>query len=112
MLLDCTVRGCLQTTEAKLDRETGEVICDACGNNIPNVTPYIKKALNSVGQVIRSRIKKPFQVMCPQCKTHRSLFVKNDQAFCRACGTQVAISAAFLHGLKLHLSSNNEQQDI
>ena len=68
MLLDCTKKGCMQKTEAKLDVEKNEVICAECGSVIENITPFTKKALKSAGQILRSVNKKPFQVMCPNCK--------------------------------------------
>lgn len=110
MLINCTTKGCLQSTEAKLNRETGEVICEQCGNPILNITPFTKKALNSIGQVLRSNTKKPFQAHCPQCNTHRSLFVKDEKAYCDVCGNQVPVAPAFLHGLKLHLASQEKKQ--
>jgi hypothetical protein len=109
MLIVCTTKGCNETTEAKLNRDTGEVICDACGNAIANITPFAKKALNSMGQVLRSNTKKPFQALCITCKTHKELFVREDKAYCKTCSTQVAISHAYLHGLKLHLAQQEKE---
>jgi Zn finger protein HypA/HybF involved in hydrogenase expression len=110
MLIACTTKGCLQTTEAKLNRETGEVICESCGNPILNITQFTKKALNSVGQVLRSNTKKPFQAHCSQCNTHRSLYVDEGKAYCDKCGNQVPVAPAFLHGLKLHLESQKKDE--
>jgi hypothetical protein len=111
MLINCTTKGCLQQTEAKLNRQTNEVICDACGNPIVGVTPFTKKALNSMGQVLRSVTKKPFQAHCPQCKTHRSLYVKDEKAYCDVCGNNVPVAPAFLHGLKMHLESKAKESE-
>jgi len=108
MLINCTTKGCLQQTEAKLNRDTGEVICDSCGNPISNITSFTKKALNSVGQVLRNQTKKAFQALCNQCKVHRELYIEGDKAYCKTCGSHVPISAAFLKGLKLHLSQEKE----
>jgi hypothetical protein len=109
MLINCTTKGCLQQTEAKLNRDTGEVICDDCGNPIANITPFTKKAMNSIGQVLRSQVKKAFQALCNQCKTHRELFIEGDKAYCKNCSTYVPISAAFLKGLKLHLDKQEKE---
>ena len=64
MLITCTTKGCMQVTEAKLNRDTGEVICEECGNNISNITSFSKKALSTVGQVLRNTAKKPFSALC------------------------------------------------
>lgn len=108
MLINCTTKGCLQKTEAKLNRETGEVICESCGNPIQNVTSFTKKALAGMGQVLRSASKKPFQAHCPQCNTHRSLFLKDEKAYCDVCGNLVPITPAFMVGLKQYLANKNE----
>jgi hypothetical protein len=108
MLLNCTTKGCLQQTEAKLNRDTGEVICDDCGTPIANITSFTKKALNSVGQVLRSQAKKAFQALCNQCKTHKELYIEEGKAYCKSCAAHVPISAAFLKGLKLHLEGQEK----
>ena len=64
MLIACTTKGCMALTEAKLDRSSGDVICEQCGNAIENITPFMKKSLESVGQVLRSRAKQAFQTQC------------------------------------------------
>ena len=110
MLINCTTRGCLQQTEAKLNRETQEVICEECGNPIQNITSFTKRTLASIGQVLRSTEKKPFQAYCPQCNTHRSLFVKDNKAYCTVCGNIVNIPPAFLHGLKMYLETQKNDR--
>jgi len=100
MLINCTQKGCLQQTEAKLDRTTNEVTCEACGNVIENITKYTKKALSDIGQVSRSRSSQPFQALCQQCNKNQPLYTEEERAFCKVCNTQVHISAAFMRGLK------------
>lgn len=102
VLINCTTKGCLQQTEAKLNRETQEVICDQCGNPI-NVTTQMKRTLNSLGQVLRTKNVKAFQQYCPNCKTMRPLYVEKNAAYCEVCASQVTVTPAFLQGLKLHL---------
>jgi len=110
MLISCTTKGCLQQTEAKLNRISGEVICDNCGNPILNITQFTKKALNSIGQVLRNVEKKPFQAHCNTCNTHRSLFIKDNKAYCEKCGSHVPVAPAFLHGLALHLERQEKEK--
>ena len=109
MLIDCTTKGCMGKTEAKLNVSTDEVLCEACGNPIQNVTVYTKKALKSMGQVSRNKVSQPFQALCNKCHVPRSLYVdKNDKAFCSVCNTQVLISKPFLMGLKDYLSKKDQ----
>lgn len=107
MLIECKTRGCLQQTEAKYDKEADQVICDACGNSISDVSRYAKKALAGIGQVVRHKAR-PFQSLCKSCNKNRSLYVSEEKAYCKTCGTQVVITPAFLQGLKNYLASNDE----
>jgi len=109
MLITCTTKGCMATSEAKLDRDSGEVICEDCGNPIAGITPFMKKSLESVGQVLRSKAKQAFQAACKTCNQNRTLYVKEDKAYCKVCNTQVLVSAAFLSGLKQHLESQGKE---
>jgi hypothetical protein len=109
MLIDCTTKGCLQKTEAKLDPETNMVMCDACGNVIENVTPYTKKALKDVGQILRHKAKAPFQSLCQQCNGNQPLYTDGERAFCRACNSQVHITPAFMRGLKEYEKTRGQE---
>ena len=108
MLIDCTTKGCLQKTEAKLDVERNEVICEDCGNVIVNVTEYTKRTLKSVGQILRSKAKEAFLALCKNCNANKPLYVDGERAFCRACDTQVHITPSFLRGLKQHLEKKEK----
>lgn len=109
MLIDCTTKGCMQKTEAKLDKSTNQVICEACGNPIQGITSFTKKAMESVGQVLRFTNKKPFQSHCKTCNANQSLYVDEaDRAFCKTCNTQIQITPAFLQGLKAFLAKKDE----
>ena len=110
VLINCTTKGCLQQTEAKLNRDTQEVICEQFGNPVA-VTDQMKRTLNSLGQVLRTKNVKAFQQVCPNCKTHRSLYVEGNAAYCEVCGTQITVTAPFLHGLKLHLERTAKYKD-
>jgi Zn finger protein HypA/HybF involved in hydrogenase expression len=66
--------------------------------------------LSSVGQVLRSINKKPFQALCTQCNTHRSLYVSEGKAYCDSCGNHVHVAPAFLHGLKLYLENKEKEK--
>ena len=102
-LINCTTKGCLQTSEAKLDEATDEVICDNCGNPIEGLSVIMKRSLKQQRQVIRHKKTQPFQQNCTVCQSHQSLYVKGSEAFCEACNTQIHVTPSFLQGLKLHI---------
>jgi uncharacterized Zn finger protein (UPF0148 family) len=99
----------MEQTEAKLNKETGEVICEGCGKPIEGITEFAKKTLLSIGQVLRSP-KKAFQSQCHQCKTSRPLYIEEGRAFCKVCGTQAHVSAAFLKGLEMHIQDEDKEE--
>lgn len=103
MLLNCTTKGCMKSSEAKLDKTTGKVICEECGNPIEGISRYMIKCLDSCGQIMRSNTKEPFQTLCKTCNKAQSLYIKDDKAYCKACNSQVVVGAAFFTGLKLYL---------
>lgn len=107
-LLNCTTKGCLQSSEAKLDRDTGEVICENCGNPIQGLSDMMKRSLDSMGQVLRKKKIQPFQQYCQSCKNNQGLTVKGNNAHCATCDTQVQVTPAFLQGLKLHLERQSK----
>ena len=112
MLIDCTTKGCMQKTEAKLDPATGEVICEACGNPIKGLTKFTTKLLKDIGQILRNNEKRPFQALCKTCNTTRSLYVdESDRTFCKVCNSQVQITASFLKGLKDFISKDKKEEE-
>jgi hypothetical protein len=104
MLIACTNKGCLKSTEAKLDRKTNEVICMECGKSVINLTEQIKRALVAFGQFLRSVERKPFQVQCKTCAAQRDINLVNDVAHCVTCGTELRMSVTFLNAFKQHLA--------
>ena len=108
MLIMCTTKGCRQMSEAKLDLKSNDVICEECGNVIENVTPFMKKSLKSIGQVIRYKTKEAFQALCKNCNANRPLTLKDGKAHCKTCDTQVVVSDAFLNGLKIYLDNKTK----
>jgi hypothetical protein len=110
MLITCTTKGCLKHTEARLDRNSGEVICEECGNPIKGVTLFMKKGLQSIGQVLRNKNKQAFQAFCKNCNNNRSLYINENKAYCKVCNTQVIITAAFLSGLRNYLKMQEKEE--
>ncbi len=110
MLIDCTTKGCLKLTEAKLNKDTGDVICEECGNAIIGITPYMKKVLENSRQTISSVKKQAFQAMCMSCQKSQPLVIKGNNAHCKDCGAQVQISASFMQGLKLFLEAQAKSE--
>ena len=110
MLIACTNKGCLQSTEARFDKETNEVICMACGKPIINLTEQMKRTLVAFGQVKRSAEHKPFQVRCPTCAAQRDFTLSGDVAHCATCGTELHMSATFMNAFRQHLAQLEKEK--
>jgi RNase P subunit RPR2 len=105
MNFTCNRKGCMQSSEAKLNLETNEVICDECGQVIDNMTEFTKRTLKQAGQVLRVKsVQQAFQVFCPTCNKNVELILDEGKAYCKTCKSPLALSATFLRTYK-------EQQD-
>jgi DNA-directed RNA polymerase subunit RPC12/RpoP len=110
MLIACTNKGCLQSTEAKLDKGTNEVICMSCGKPIINLTEQMRRTLLAFGQIMRSAERKPFQAHCPTCGTQRNISLVGDVAHCATCGTELRMSVTFLNAFKQHVAQLEKEK--
>lgn len=110
MLINCNNKGCMKTTEARLNLKTNEVVCQECGGVITNVTEFTKRTLKTMGQVIKVNEKVPFMARCPKCAKDVSLYIKDDKAYCKECNSEVTITKAYFMGLKQYLE-NKEKED-
>lgn len=95
MLIACTNKGCLKTSNALLDPETLEVICEECGQPISGISDAMKRTLKSFGQVIRSE-RKAFMLACHTCKANREVVMDQDNnTICKTCHNKIEVHAAF-----------------
>lgn len=101
----------MKMSEAKLNRDTNEVICDECGNAIPDITPFMKKSLEAIGQVTRSVKKQAFQTQCLTCKKSQPMYVKERKAYCSGCHTHVKLSESFLEQLMIYQAQKDKDID-
>lgn len=55
------------TTDASLDVDTDEAVCNYCGDVLENITSYAKNAMKINGDVIRKAKGKAFFFRCSTC---------------------------------------------
>ena len=95
MLILCDNKNCHKSSNALLNPETLEVICQECGKPIENVSDAMKRTLKSFGQIIRVS-KKAFMLACPQCKANREVVLDQDNnTICKNCHSPLKIHPAF-----------------
>lgn len=102
MLIQCLNKKCAKATDAKVNKETDEVVCGECGGVIPNISDFTKRMLISTGQILRESVKKPFQMHCQKCKNNQSVeMVGKKTVRCSKCKTELNVSNAVLHAIGL-----------
>lgn len=95
MLIACTNKGCMQTTNALLNTETLEVICADCGQSISNVSESMRRTLKSFGQIIRTDQKKAFMMACRTCNANREVVLNDkNETVCGICGDVINVHPA------------------
>jgi hypothetical protein len=105
MLLTCSNKDCFAQDYHKLDKDSGDVLCVACGNPV-DVTQYIKTSLLAQGQIMR-KPKPSIEMKCSSCgssegpvllKYSKTLF----KVGCKACKeVNVHLTKYFLSALKI-----------
>jgi len=85
----------MQTTNALLDTNTLEVVCQDCGDNIANVAESMKRTLKSFGQIIRDNSRKAFMMACRNCNANREIVLDHDDnTVCSICHNAVNVHLA------------------
>ncbi len=85
----------MANTDAKLNTETLEVICQKCEKPIQNISESMKRVLKSQGQVIRHEVKKAFTIACMNCKANREVVLNVDnQTICSICHNTISLHSA------------------
>lgn len=95
MLVNCNNKGCMQASNALLDVDSMEVICQECGKPITNLAETMKRALKSFGQIVRTE-RKAFMLACNACKANREVVMTQDnKTICKTCHEPIEIHASF-----------------
>lgn len=95
MLITCTNKICMQMSNAQLDKDTMEVICEECKKPIDGVTEHMKRLLASSGQIIRDEARKAFSMACNNCKANREVVLNSDNdTVCRICTKPITVHAS------------------
>jgi len=85
----------MKTSNALLNPDTLEVICQECGAPIANISDAMKRTLKSFSQVIRSE-RKAFMLACKACRANREVVMDQDNnTICKTCFEPITIHAAF-----------------
>jgi hypothetical protein len=112
MFISCDNKGCFDLTEAKLNKDTDEVICMSCGKSISSVTFFMKVTLKTLGQITRSGKKgSSFSIKCEKCNTNNTPKVIKGKIYCsnEKCNKEMTnVSPIMANTLKLMLSNKKD----
>ena len=85
----------MQSSNALLDVDTMEVICQECGNAITNVSLAMKRTLKGFGCIIRDNQNKAFMMACKECNANREVVLdQEDNTVCAICHNGINVHSA------------------
>lgn len=117
MLIACNNKGCMQTSNALLNKDTHEVVCGECGKAISGVSDAMRRTLSSFGQILRTDSRKAFMMACRNCNANREIVLADDNStVCSICTQPVVVHAAMKAaildlGKKLHKDNDESLVD-
>lgn len=89
MLVSCN-KGCKNnvTTDASLDVDSNEAICNYCGDVIENITSYAKNAMKSNRDIVKKAKGTAFSFTCVTCKNEKQVVSENGKLIGVNCSNQ------------------------
>lgn len=102
MLLKCNNAGCFNLSDVKLDQESNEIICLACGKSLKNMTETTKKMLRDAKEFLKKdKPRGAFSVNCKNCKRTVTPLrqKKGNKYFCPECEKELELSEAFKNAI-------------
>jgi len=99
MLILCN--RCNNTTDARLNKKTGKVICMNCSEEITAVTPQTINALRNMREYLEES-KQSFAFQCDKCKERKQGLVARDgvKVVCGTCGEEMQVSSLMRQTMK------------
>lgn len=86
MLTSCHPKCKLKsTTDASLDIEKDQVVCNYCGDALEHLSSYAKKSLKINGDIVKKKKGLAYSFKCLACKSDKQVSVVNDKICGRDC---------------------------
>lgn len=74
------------TTDASLDVDSNEAICNYCGDVLTNITSYAKNAMKINGDVLKKKKGQAFIFKCTTCNKDVQAIEKDGEIVGAGCG--------------------------
>lgn len=94
-LMQCENKDCREHVEPLLDLKTNQAICSFCGEDIKNVTDFVKNQLKFLGQVKKNSSKKSWAVKCQSCEAQVTPLQKDGKLYCSECDEELKVTQQF-----------------
>lgn len=107
-LMNCDNKKCGVLQEPLLDKDTNQVFCSECGEEMKTVTQFAKKSMLTMGQIKRVKRKQSaFPVICAECNKQSQPKLVGKVLVCPDCGAQHKhLSPPIAHAIREYLTSN------
>lgn len=102
-LITCDNKGCFETMEPLLDKNTDRVFCTVCGKEITSVTYFAKVQMKSMGQTMNNqKTSQAFSVRCNFCGAAGQPTIGADgKIHCSTCKSHMDhLSPPFAHVIR------------
>lgn len=73
------------TTDASLDVDANEAVCNQCGEIVKHVSKYSKLSMKTNGDVLRSKNRKAFMFPCQTCDKQVEAAFVNSKLVGKGC---------------------------
>lgn len=109
-LITCDNKGCFETMEPLIDKNTDKVYCTSCGKEIKGVTYFAKVQMKSLGQTMNNqKASKAFSVRCNYCGAVGQPTVDNGKIHCGFCKAHLDyLSPPFAHTILQMLKKSGQ----
>lgn len=93
---------CNRTTDARVNKKTGEPICMECGGVITKITAQAVNAMKNLREYLEEG-KQSFSFPCSKCKERRAGLVTmaGDKVVCQVCGEEMNVSPFMRETMKI-----------
>lgn len=78
------------TTDASLDVESNNAMCNECGEVISHVSSYSKISMKANGDIIRAKNRKAFMFPCETCDNHVEATFSNSKLVGKNCQNEAS----------------------
>ena len=102
-------------TDGSLDVESNCVLCNDCGEEIRNISSYIKNSMKNVGDIVRRKARKAFTFPCEECGELKSVELSDEELVGKGCKysdriCKFSITKNMINAVRINGEANNSNE--